>query len=337
MGISFSERWQKGVFDSSFTIGAVALASLIHFALGEQFTGRTPFLVSILAVMVGALRGGLVQGLFATTLSLAIEIMVWGEWGWLRPDLGSSHFTETILYLIESLVISLLAEYYLDGRIALRQSQACFQMLFDAVPVGVTLHRQNTLIAANKAFANMFGFRPHEMGGAHLVSLVAPESVDEAVRRMRTGKEETYRITALRQSGTTFPVEVTGRNIYDEGKPIRVTILRDLTGTMSASQWSEQMDERVEARVAERTTALAETVAEMRATLETIKTLTGLLAICGSCKRIREDDGSWSQVEDYIRAHSTAEFSHTLCPDCLATLREEIAERQRRLEDDLTP
>jgi hypothetical protein len=58
-----------------------------------------------------------------------------------------------------------------------------------------------------------------------------------------------------------------------------------------------------------------------------------LLPICGSCKRIRDDDGYWSQVEDYISAHSEAEFSHSLCPECLAKLRDDIAERHRRQDE----
>lgn len=51
-----------------------------------------------------------------------------------------------------------------------------------------------------------------------------------------------------------------------------------------------------------------------------IRVLDGLLPICASCKRIRDDDGSWHQVEVYVRDHSDAEFSHSLCPDCLTKL-----------------
>lgn len=50
--------------------------------------------------------------------------------------------------------------------------------------------------------------------------------------------------------------------------------------------------------------------------LSKIKTLSGMLPICASCKRIRDDQGSWSQLEVYIRDHSAAEFSHGLCPEC---------------------
>jgi hypothetical protein len=51
-----------------------------------------------------------------------------------------------------------------------------------------------------------------------------------------------------------------------------------------------------------------------------VKTLNGLLPICSSCKKIRDDKGYWNQIESYIRAHSEAEFSHGICPECLERL-----------------
>ncbi len=56
--------------------------------------------------------------------------------------------------------------------------------------------------------------------------------------------------------------------------------------------------------------------AELQEALAKIKTLKGLLPICASCKKIRDDEGYWHQIEVYIRDHSEAEFSHGLCPDC---------------------
>jgi hypothetical protein len=54
--------------------------------------------------------------------------------------------------------------------------------------------------------------------------------------------------------------------------------------------------------------------------LDQIKTLSGLLPICSSCKKIRNDTGYWEQIEVYIRDRSEAEFSHSLCPDCAKKL-----------------
>jgi len=48
-----------------------------------------------------------------------------------------------------------------------------------------------------------------------------------------------------------------------------------------------------------------------------IKTLRGILPICANCKKIRDDEGYWQQVEIYVRDHSEARFSHGMCPDCM--------------------
>lgn len=65
-------------------------------------------------------------------------------------------------------------------------------------------------------------------------------------------------------------------------------------------------------------------IEELRAALARVKTLHGLLPICSGCKRIRTDQGYWEQIEVYLRAHSDAEFSHGLCPACIARLYPEI-------------
>jgi hypothetical protein len=51
-----------------------------------------------------------------------------------------------------------------------------------------------------------------------------------------------------------------------------------------------------------------------------IKVLSGFLPICASCKKIRDDQGYWNQIEAYIQDHSEAEFTHGLCPDCIRRL-----------------
>jgi PAS domain S-box-containing protein len=56
-----------------------------------------------------------------------------------------------------------------------------------------------------------------------------------------------------------------------------------------------------------------------------IKTLSGLLPICASCKKIRNSDGSWEQMESYIRDHSEADFSHSICPECAVRLYPELS------------
>ncbi len=57
-------------------------------------------------------------------------------------------------------------------------------------------------------------------------------------------------------------------------------------------------------------------ITELQQTLHEVKTLRGIIPICSFCKKIRDDKGYWSQVEVYVKKHSEADFSHSLCPEC---------------------
>ncbi len=67
-----------------------------------------------------------------------------------------------------------------------------------------------------------------------------------------------------------------------------------------------------------------ELVVSLQAALEKVKLLSGFLPICASCKKIRDDQGYWQQIESYIKKHSEAEFSHGICPDCAKVLYPDI-------------
>ena len=63
-----------------------------------------------------------------------------------------------------------------------------------------------------------------------------------------------------------------------------------------------------------------ELIIKLQLALTNLKTLSGLLPVCVSCKKIRDDNGYWNQIEAYIREHSEAEFTHSICPDCTKKL-----------------
>ena len=67
---------------------------------------------------------------------------------------------------------------------------------------------------------------------------------------------------------------------------------------------------------------------ELQKALDEVKTLRGIIPICASCKKIRDDDGFWQQVEDYVSYHSDAVFSHGICQECVTKLYPDLADNK---------
>lgn len=78
---------------------------------------------------------------------------------------------------------------------------------------------------------------------------------------------------------------------------------------------------------------------ELKASLSEIKTLKGLLPICAVCKKIRDDNGYWQQLEEYIAMHSDAQFTHGFCRECAAKILEDagIDSPGKKVEPEDTP
>ncbi len=71
-------------------------------------------------------------------------------------------------------------------------------------------------------------------------------------------------------------------------------------------------------------------ITQLQQALETIKTLSGMLPICASCKKIRNDTGYWEEVESYVKRHSDAQFTHGICPICAKKLYGDLCDEDDR-------
>jgi hypothetical protein len=80
----------------------------------------------------------------------------------------------------------------------------------------------------------------------------------------------------------------------------------------------------LEQKVEERTAELTEQKKDLQEALDSVRTLKGLIPICSSCKKVRDDGGYWDQLESYFMKYSNAEFSHGICPECAKQLYPDI-------------
>jgi PleD family two-component response regulator len=94
----------------------------------------------------------------------------------------------------------------------------------------------------------------------------------------------------------------------------------------------DELEMQVKQRTAELQNEIEErkmTEESLRDALSKIKTLSGLLPICASCKKIRDDDGTWVHIESYIKNNSDADFTHGVCPECAIRLYPEVFNKRQ--------
>jgi len=193
---------------------------------------------------------------------------------------------------------------------ALSYEHLLMQTLMDYTPDFVYFKDAHSrFIRISKAQAQLFGLDdPAQAVGKTDSDFFTPEharqAFDDEQVIMRTRQTLT---TEERETWPARPdtwVSTTKVPLYDEaGNAIGTFgISRDITERKRAEAERERL------------------VIELRDALSKVKALRGLLPICASCKRIRDDRGYWNQIESYVREHSEAEFSHGICPECTQKL-----------------
>ncbi len=151
---------------------------------------------------------------------------------------------------------------------------------------------------------------------------------EEAGRKpgeIRGGISVTVPMSGFASSGANLQLGIAHIALWLVGMTGLVLGARNLQGHVQARQRAEAERERL--------------IAELQQALANVKTLSGLIPICASCKKIRDDQGYWTQIETYLAQHSDAEFSHGLCLECMRKLYPELSgEVEARLwEPKLSP
>ena len=168
----------------------------------------------------------------------------------------------------------------------LRESKNAYRSLSDAAFEGIVLLNEGIIIDVNQTMTRIFGYTSSDvLKRKHITALIASEHREEVRDKLTKQYEEPYEINGLKKDGTIFPIEAHGKMSSFEGRRIRVTAIRDLTEKKKAEN--------------------------------EIRILQGIIPICMHCKGIRDDQGYWNQLEQYIADHSDVQFSHGICETCL--------------------
>ena len=112
---------------------------------------------------------------------------------------------------------------------ALRDSEVRFRRLAEGPFEGVAITDQGRILDVNEQMALMLGYKHKELIGMPVSELVAPESRELVLGKIKSGEETPYEHMALKRDGSIFPVEVFGRTIPYQGRKVRVTAIRDVT------------------------------------------------------------------------------------------------------------
>lgn len=203
---------------------------------------------------------------------------------------------------------------------ALRESEERLALALDAARDGVwDWDVPSGRVVYNERWGRMLGWAPEEIapdveGWRGLVHPDDAAALSAALEGHLGGATESCEVEhRLRtKSGEWKWVLTRGKVVARaaDGRPLR------MTGT--------QRDIDAEKRLAEEREGL---IGQLREALEKVRTLSGLLPICGSCKKIRDDAGYWQRIEQYLGDHTGAQFSHGLCPQCAERLHADLRQR----------
>lgn len=183
------------------------------------------------------------------------------------------------------------------------------QTLLDTIPSPIFYQdEQEKLLGCNKAFETNLGLSRKQIIGKY-ISDIAPGDLapmahskdslwfwppGKLVYESRIKYADSHRHDIICSVATFLNAEAEVAGL--------VGVMTDITERKTAEKEKEKLIE------------------DLQGALSKVRLLSGFLPICAKCKKIRDDQGYWQQIEAYIRDHSEAEFSHSICPDCAKTI-----------------
>ncbi|WDP89498.1 MAG: cache domain-containing protein [Desulfobacter sp.] len=268
-------------------------------------------IVLFLFLMVSFLIVRLLSGKIEKNLKLFSNFFKRSEKNALPIEMDKVTFSE-FKFLADS--ANQMATKRKESEASLRESEKRYRTLFESSFDSLVIidGGSNTYVDCNTAALKLYGLESQDQFIGMAVGKFSPErqpdgekSKDLAIKHIDSALLKgscIFEWTSAKQDGTSFPTLITLSTMYIGNNKYVLEVIRDLTEIKTAEEKREQLIE------------------ELKQALSEVKILSGLLPICSSCKKIRDDKGYWKQIDSYIEKYSDAVFSHGLCPKCTEEL-----------------
>ena len=227
-----------------------------------------------------------------------------------RPPMAADNSYKELLKKVEALEKEAAARKKAQAHLK-KQSETKFRSVAQSAKDAIiTADNKGRIAFCNTAAEKMFGYREDELIGQS-ISILMPQRFRAAHERgmaqeAASGKSrlinETVELFGITKDGSEFPIELSLSNWKSGDRMFYAGIIRDISKRKQREKEREAL------------------IDNLKTSLARVRKLSGLLPICASCKKIRNDGGFWQQIEEYIGEHSEAEFSHGLCQPCLKKL-----------------
>lgn len=197
---------------------------------------------------------------------------------------------------------------------ALRESENRYRTIIDLSPLGFGMvDAQGVILDCNNALASMLGYEINELKGKNFGEITHPDDLkieQELLSPVWDDEHKSYNMEKRykHKNGHYFWVNLTAtkmQSLSDDTASV-FGFIEDITNRKEMELEREKL------------------ISELQEALKEIKELRGFFPICSNCKKIRDDEGYWQQIEQYIQERTDAQFSHSICPDCAKKIYPEL-------------
>ncbi|MGL1934165.1 MAG: PAS domain S-box protein [Fibrobacterales bacterium] len=296
----------------SYSIPFVCTLSALYFGfVADVYVGRNLSVTAPLVVLLSYMMMVLLQNAkgsvawlyrgvafltFVKAVMLITRFVYNTKYGY-EMDLSQDNIIATLFFILVALEVLEATVFLLlnmqrselllsESNKELTESENRFHSLSDASFEGVAIVENEKVIEVNSSFIAMYGFNDaSEVVGKEFSEFIPHNKYERVMLRLNSDENSPYESEGLKKDKSIIPVEYNGKPFEYKDSLLRIIAVKDMSRQVAAEK--------------------------------EIKDLKGILPLCSYCNKIKDDEGNWEKVDQYIQHNSQADISHSLCPTCL--------------------